>query len=108
MDPDRRRPRRLPLRRFLTRDRSMEPTIVDGQGLIGTTFGRVRVDQIRTFVHPNRPGFWMVKRVRATDGKSMIVESDNRDIPTEDSHSFGPVDTAGSYRIVVKIPRRWM
>jgi hypothetical protein len=50
----------------------------------------------------------MVKRVSATDGKSMIVESDNRDIPTEDSHSFGPVDTAGSYRIVVKIPRRWM
>jgi phage repressor protein C with HTH and peptisase S24 domain len=86
----------------------MEPTIVDGQGLIGVTFGRVRVGQIRTFEHPDRPGFWMVKRVSATDGGSMIVESDNRDIRTEDSHSFGPVDATGSYRIVLRIPRRWM
>ena len=86
----------------------MEPTIVDGQGLIGVTFGRVRVGQIRTFEHPDRPGFWMVKRVRATDGGSMIVESDNQGIRTEDSDSFGPVDTTGSYRIVVRIPRRWM
>jgi hypothetical protein len=86
----------------------MEPSIVDGQGMIGISVGSVRVGQIRTFEHPDRPGFWMVKRVTATDDKSMIVESDNRDIRTEDSNSFGPVDVGGSYRIVVRIPRRWM
>ncbi len=86
----------------------MEPTIVDGQGLIGIAFGRVRVGQIRTFEHPDRPGFWMVKRVTAADGESMIAESDNRDVLTEDSNTFGPVDVEGSYRIVVRIPPRWM
>ena len=50
----------------------------------------------------------MVKRVTAVDGAAMIVESDNQDVPTEDSNSFGPVDVSGSYRIVVRIPRRWM
>lgn len=86
----------------------MEPTIVDGQGLIGVVSGRVRIGQIRTFEHPDRPGFWMVKRVTAVDGDSMIVESDNHDVRTEDSNSFGPVDVTGSYRIVVRIPPRWM
>lgn len=86
----------------------MEPTLVDGQGMIGVRVGRVRVGQIRTFEHPHRAGFWLVKRVVALDGDSMIVESDNVTLPTEDSRSFGPVDVAGSYRIVVSIPRRWM
>jgi len=36
------------------------------------------------------------------------VESDNREIDTIDSNTFGPVDVAGSYRVVVRIPHRLM
>ena len=86
----------------------MEPTLVDGQGLIGLRSGRASVDQLRCVEHPERPNFWLVKRVIAVDGDSMIVESDNTDLPTIDSKSFGPVDVAGSYRVVVRIPRRLM
>ena len=86
----------------------MEPTLVDGQGLIGLRSGRASVDQLRCVEHPERPNFWLVKRVIAVDGDSMIVESDNRSIPTIDSHTFGPVPVPGSYRVILKIPRRWM
>ena len=86
----------------------MEPTLVDGQGLIGVQSGSARVGQLRTFEHPERPDFWLIKRVAALSGDSMIVESDNRAVSTEDSRSFGPVNVDGSYRIVVRIPSRWM
>jgi len=86
----------------------MEPTLVEGQGLIGVRFGASRSGQLRTFEHPDRPGFWLVKRVTAVSGDSMIVESDNADVATVDSNTFGPVDVRDSYRVVLRVPRRWM
>jgi len=87
----------------------MEPTLVAGQGLVTTTFGGARVGQIRVFEHPNRPGFWLVKRVEAVDGDSMIVVSDNASAPgVVDSRSFGPVDVDGSYRLLFALPLRFM
>jgi len=83
----------------------MEPTLVDGQGLIAVRSDRASVDQLRCVEHPDQPNFWLIKRVTAVDSGSMIVESDNTDVPTVDSNSFGPVDVAGSYRVVVRIPR---
>ena len=102
--------RRLRPRRFVVQNRSMEPTLVDGQGLIGIQAGAPRVGQLRAVEHPNRPDFWLVKRVTAVSGDVMIVESDNREIDsmvTVDSNTFGPVDVSGSYRIVARVPRRW-
>ncbi len=86
----------------------MEPALVDGQGLIGLAGSRACVGQLRALRHPHRPDLWLVKRVTAVDGNSMIVESDNQNVLTEDSNKFGPVDVSGSYRIIVRIPRRWM
>jgi len=100
--------RRLAPRRFVVADRSMEPTLVDGQGLVGLRSAAVRVGQLRAFEHPDQADFWLVKRVTATSGDSMIVESDNTSLPTVDSNTFGPVDAVGSYLIVVQVPRRWM
>jgi hypothetical protein len=95
-------------RRFLVADRSMEPTLVAGQGLVTWGVGRARVGQLRCLPHPDQPGLWLVKRVTATDGASMIVGSDNAHVPTIDSETFGPVDVAGTYRVLVAIPRRFM
>jgi hypothetical protein len=89
-------------------DRSMEPTLVAGQGLVGWRTRRVSVGELRCVEHPDEPGFWLVKRVAARDGTSMTVASDNRAVATVDSRRFGPVPIAGSYRVVVRVPARWM
>lgn len=92
----------------------MEPTLIDGQGLVAVTSRRARAGQLRCVEHPERNGFWLVKRVEtvhddATTGEAMMtVLSDNRSATRADSRSFGPVPVAGSYRVVFKIPRRLM
>ncbi|MFK7916820.1 MAG: S26 family signal peptidase [Ilumatobacter sp.] len=92
----------------------MEPTLVHGQGLVGVRSSRAAAGQLRCFEHPHRPGFWMVKRVHsvvADNGASeatMDMLSDNTSVPTVDSRHFGPVRVEGSYRVIVRIPRRWM
>lgn len=96
------------LRRFVVADRSMEPTLVAGQGLVGWRSDRAAIGQLRCVEHPYRPDFWLVKRVEAVDGDDMIVTSDNDDVPAVDSRTFGPVPVAGSYRVVVRVPARWM
>ena len=100
----------VPWRRFVVADRSMEPTLAEGQGLIGWRTARVRPDELRCVEHPTHPGFWLVKRVESVDASAgtMRVRSDNDDAPTVDSRRFGPVPVAGSYRVVVRIPRHWM
>ena len=87
----------------------MEPTLVDGQGLIAVPTRTAEVGELRCLQHPDQTGFWLVKRVAEVhaDG-TMSVLSDNRDATLADSRSFGPVPVAGSYRVVLRVPRRWM
>ncbi len=87
----------------------MEPSLVDGQGLVAVPTRRAAVGQLRCLEHPDRPGFWLVKRVSEVhaDG-TMSVLSDNRDATLADSRSFGAVPIIGSYRVVLRVPRRWM
>ena len=87
----------------------MQPTIVDGTGLITFPTRRARAGQIRCFEHPARPGFWLVKRVTEVHAdRTMTVLSDNRDATRADSRTFGPVPVEGSYRVVIRIPARWI
>jgi hypothetical protein len=87
----------------------MEPTLLDGQGLVAVRSGRARVGQLRCVEHPGRPGFWLVKRVAELhDDGSMSVLSDNHTATTTDSRSFGTVPVLGSYRVILRVPRRWM
>ena len=83
----------------------MEPTLVDGQGLITVLAGRPAAGQIRCFEHPTRPGFWLVKRVEElNDDGTMTVMSDNRASTLADSRTFGPVPVVGSYRVLIRMP----
>jgi hypothetical protein len=95
------------LRRFVVADRSMEPTLLAGQGLLATGLGPVRAGQVRCFTRPGRQDFWLVKRVAEVyaDG-TMSVRADNP--AGTDSRHFGPVPVAGSYRVLVALPRRLM
>lgn len=85
----------------------MEPTLVDGQGLVAVRGGRPRPGQLRVLVHPWHPGRWLVKRVAEVrpDG-TMLVGSDNAEATRADSREFGAVPVAGSYRVVLRTPQR--
>jgi len=109
MDGWKRSLRNVTPRRFVVADRSMEPALVDGQGLLAVRSGEARSGQLRCLEHPGEPGFWLVKRVDEvrSDG-TMTVRSDNESVTTTDSRTFGAVPVDGSFRVVVRIPRRWM
>ncbi len=86
----------------------MQPTLVDGQGLIAVSSERAKPGQIRCLEHPFQPGFWLVKRVESVQNTTMHVVSDNLDVEAVDSRRFGPVSVAGSYRVIINIPKRLM
>jgi len=97
-----------PLRRFLVVDDSMRPALGPGDGLLAIRAGGVRQGQLRVFPDPRRSSRWLVKRVGEVygSGRTAVFEarSDNpRAAGAADSHEFGPVSAAGSYRVVLRV-----
>ncbi|HEX9833369.1 MAG TPA: S26 family signal peptidase [Mycobacterium sp.] len=91
----------------------MRPTLYPGDGLVGLRGGTPAVGELRLFRDPRRSTRWLVKRVGDVygTGSSAIFEarSDNPKAPgAVDSHEFGWVPAAGSYRVVqtIRTPRR--
>lgn len=83
----------------------MRPTLEPGDGVIGVAFPRVRTGQLRVVEHPQRPGFWLVKRVGAVEGTGANARfealSDNSDATgVVDSRRLGLLPARGSYRVV--------
>lgn len=98
-------PRRWPLRLFRVVDDSMRPTLRPGDGLLAMRCGSIRRGQLRVFQDPRRSTRWLVKRVGDVYGvgRDAIFEarSDNpRAAGAADSHEFGWISAAGSYRVV--------
>lgn len=83
----------------------MQPTLQPGDGIIAIRSQRVRRGEIRCFEHPDRPGFWLVKRVGDIRGDTFEARSDNADAAAVDSRRFGFVPVRGSYRMLVRFPR---
>lgn len=83
----------------------MLPSLHPGDGLIALRSGRVRRGQIRVFEHPDRPGFWLVKRVDHVRGDRFEALSDN-EAAAVDSRAFGDVPIDGSYRLLLRVPAR--
>jgi len=99
---------KAPLRRFVVRDASMRPALEPGDGLLATPWGRARAGQVRCLPDPRVPQRWLVKRVASVGTGTMRVGSDNRSVPTSDSAVFGPVPATGTYRVVLRVPARWL
>jgi phage repressor protein C with HTH and peptisase S24 domain len=98
-------PRRWPVRLFRVVDDSMRPTLAPGDGLLAVRGGRVRRGQLRVFRDPRLSSRWMVKRVADVygSGRGAVFEarSDNPRAPgAADSHEFGWVSAAESYRVL--------
>lgn len=84
----------------------MVPALQPGDGLIGLRSERIRRGQVRVFEHPERPGFWLVKRVGDVRGDRFEATSDNPSAGAVDSRRFGDVPIAGSYRMLLRVPTR--
>lgn len=83
----------------------MRPALGPGDGLLAVRGGRVRRGQLRVFPDPRKSTRWLIKRVGDVYGcgRSVIFEarSDNSQASgAADSHEFGWVPAAGSYRVV--------
>lgn len=94
----------LRIRRFEIADRSMEPTLGDGDWVLGAVRpGTVRPGDIVVLEMPGRPGFEIVKRVAAIGDGSLLLEGDNPAAGSVDSETFGPVPAAAvSARLVLR------
>ena len=98
--------RSWPARRFRVVEASREPNLCPGDGVIAVRTARARRGEMRVFEHPERPGFWLVKRVDHVRGDRFEAVSDNPDAGAVDSRVFGDVPIAGSYRVVFTVRAR--
>jgi hypothetical protein len=99
------RPRLWPLRLFRVVDDSMRPALGPGDGLVAVRGGGLRRGQLRVFRDPRLSSRWLVKRVGDTHcsdtGVIFEARSDNPQAANAaDSHEFGWVSAAGTYRVV--------
>jgi phage repressor protein C with HTH and peptisase S24 domain len=92
-------------RRFVVAEDSMLPTLRAGDGLVAMRSDRVRRGEIRVFPHPERPGFWLVKRVGHVRGNRFEALSDNPLENAVDSRRLGDIPITGSYRVVIRVPK---
>lgn len=84
----------------------MVPSLHPGDGIVAIRSRRARRGQIRLFEHPDRSGFWLVKRVGAIRGDRFEAISDNPAAGAIDSRVFGDVPIDGSYRLLLRVPSR--
>lgn len=86
----------------------MRPALGPGDGLLAVRGAALRQGQLRVFPDPRRSSRWLVKRVGEVYGTGrtaiFAARSDNPRAPgAADSHEFGPVSAAGSYRVLLTV-----
>jgi DNA-3-methyladenine glycosylase II len=89
------------MRRFRVAETSMLPTLLPGEEFVATDSMRPKVGDVVALSHPERAGFWLVKRMAAGPGDTVgdrrlgcdeaWVLSDNATVTRADSRSLGPV-----------------
>jgi len=84
---------RLPLRRFMVADTSMQPNVYPGDRLLVSTWSRPQVGDLVVFVHPNLHRTVLLKRVAARTTTGLVVHGDNPNV-SSDSRDFGEVPSA--------------
>jgi hypothetical protein len=100
--------RRWPLRVFQVVEDSMRPALSPGDRLIAMQGGALQHGQLRVFRDPRLSTRWLVKRVgdvfESTHGTVFEARSDNPAARgAVDSHEFGWIPAAGSYRVVWRL-----
>ncbi len=92
----------------------MEPTLHDGDGLIGRLNGPCAPGSLRVVPHPFQPSVWLVKRAddvrRSSDELTAVdqvwLRSDNDSVTSTDSRELGWLPLEGTYQVVARWPKR--
>lgn len=96
----------MAMQRFNVREESMIPALVPGDEFVTSSTRMVERGNIVALPHPRRPDFWLVKRLTALAGDTIVTDkgmytlsgdeawvlSENPGAGAVDSRSFGPVD----------------
>ena len=92
-------------------DDSMRPTLNPGDGLLALRAGAPKSGQLRVFRDPRKSSRWLVKRVGDVfEGEQSVTFEARSDNPNargaSDSHEFGWVPAAESYRVIWSVRAR--
>lgn len=107
----------MSLRRFQVTEHSMVPTLLPGEEFIANTEASVGKGDIVATPHPQRPDFWLVKRVAGLEGDDIEFDGDRRMLESGeawllsdnatggavDSRTFGPVDVSTLWPVMTRI-----
>jgi DNA-3-methyladenine glycosylase II len=103
----------MPMRRFRVAENSMLPTLLPGEEFVASSSIRPQVGDVVALPHPDREGFWLVKRMVAGPGDSVgdrrlgadeaWVLSDNAAVTRADSRSLGPLPLRGLWPRVTRL-----
>ncbi|HEU5111707.1 MAG TPA: S26 family signal peptidase [Acidimicrobiia bacterium] len=102
------------MQRFQVSEDSMRPTLAPGDEFVATASRTAEIGEVVALPHPDRQDFWLVKRLAAgpgalVDGHGPLardrawVISDNPDVATADSRSFGPVPVSSLQPMVTRL-----
>jgi DNA-3-methyladenine glycosylase II len=97
----------MAMKRFQVAEDSMRPSLSSGEEIVATDSRRPRVGEMVVFPHPQRPGFWMVKRrvkppTRLGPGQAWVL-SDNLEATRADSRTLGPLPLTSLWPVVTRL-----
>lgn len=96
----------------------MRPALEPGDGLLAVPLRRPRTGTVCVIRRPGGGDFWLVKRIAGVPGDEVEVEgrrwsvgagqvfvlSDDTEVTRADSRRWGPLPSAGAYRVVLRVP----
>lgn len=97
----------MAMRRFEIAQQSMLPNLRPGDEVVAVDTRPPRVGDVVVFEHPERDGFWVIKRMaeppHPIDDSQAWVVSDNPEVTRADSRTLGALDRATLWPIVERL-----
>jgi DNA-3-methyladenine glycosylase II len=90
----------MSMKRFRVAGHSMVPTLRPGQEVVAVDTRRPTVGNLVVFEHPERPGFWLIKRLVDDSG---WVLSDDPDHGDSDSRTLGAIAIGDMWDVVAAL-----
>ena len=95
------------MRRFEIAQDSMRPNLAPGDEVVASDSRQPAPGDVVVFTHPDRDGFWMIKRVVdppvPIDSDQVWVMSDNQEATRADSRSFGPLPRESTWTVIERL-----
>lgn len=88
------------MKRFRVAGHSMTPTLHPGQEVVAVDTRLPEPGNLVVFEHPERPGFWLIKRLADTSG---WLVSDNEELGDSDSRTLGRFSLDNLWSVVDRL-----